>query len=259
MIGSFALLPILLAILTIASPALAGWVFLAYWVWQSHHYNRQNYGLLALASAHDGMGALPGQIGWILHLTTAAGAMIMGTMPGIYGPGSEAPWLMSALAPASWRMTETLCILTATGLSLHLVATNHAVRRSPTVLVFLVLSLAFYLPGLLFPPSPITGFWPYAIAHGAQYLVIMGVTAHRSARGTAGLIIFVLLAAVLGVAAYLMRGVPWSAFYTGIVSRHFLADARLWRLRDPAIRSIVRERFDFVSASGNRVGPATGK
>jgi hypothetical protein len=32
----------------------------------------------------------------------------------------------------------------------------------------------------------------------------------------------------------------------GVVVWHFLADARLWRLRDPSVRVIVRRRFDFL-------------
>lgn len=246
MIGSFALVPMLLAILVLASSFLAGWVFMAYWIWQSHHYNRQNYGIMSFASAHDGMGPLPPQVNWILHLTTAAGAIVMGSMPSIYGPGLEAPWLLTALDLTSWRILEALLLLAATGLALQVVATNVALRRSPTVLIFFALSVVFYVPGLLFPSSNLTGFWPYAIAHGSQYLIIMGVTARGSSRGLVGLIIFGLLAGVLGVAAYLMNGVPWTAFYSGIVVWHFLADARLWRLRDPAVRSIVRGRFDFI-------------
>ena len=249
MMGSFVLAPMALMLVVMTSSSISGWVFMTYMIWQSHHYNRQNYGIMSFAAAHDGTGPLPPQINWILHLTTAAGAMIMGSMPAIYGPGADLPWLVTAVPHEAWQAVETVCLVAATALALHVVATNAVVRRSPVLLLFLGLSLAFYLPGLLFPNSPVTGFWPYAMAHGAQYLVIMSVTAGRSQRGLAGMVIFMLLAAVLGVTAYMMRGVPWAAMYSGIVVWHFLADARLWRLRDPVVRSIVRKRFDFVFSS----------
>jgi hypothetical protein len=99
-------------------------------------------------------------------------------------------------------------------------------------------------------------FWPYAMAHGAQYLIIMGVSAGRSPQGLAGLVLFMAIAYGLGLVAFLTTSsVPWAAAYTGIVMWHFLVDARLWRLRDANVGAIVKRRFDFVFAqTGSRSG-----
>ena len=51
---------------------------------------------------------------------------------------------------------------------------------------------------------------------------------------------------VFGAVAVTMNNAPWAQIYTGVVMWHFLVDARLWRLRDPAVREIVRARFAFV-------------
>lgn len=244
MIASLVILPLGMVAIALALPGLLNWVLAAYWAWQAHHYNRQNYGVLAFAAAHDRTGPLPREISWLLHLSTGAGALILASMPTIYGLAAP-PSPIGNVDIAIWRGIAIALLTGAAGLAIYLVATNARVRSSPTVLLFLFLSVVFYVPGIA-SDNPIAAFWPYAMAHGAQYLIIMGVTAGRSRRGLAGLIIFIVLTFVLGAIAYSMVTLPWAALYTGIVSWHFLVDARMWRLRDPAVRAIARQRFAFV-------------
>lgn len=245
MITALAALPLGTAVLVMSFPILANWAIAAYWVWLAHHYNRQNYGIMAMASAHDEVGALPKQINWVLHLSTCGGAIIMVTMPGIYIQGATTPDAIAMIDIAAWKTVAAVFLASAAALALYLVARHKTLRSSATVLLFLGLSIVFYLPGLG-RASPFTTFWPYAMAHGAQYLLIMAVTARQSQRGAMGLAIFLAIIFGLGFLAYAMVGVPWAALYTGVVMWHFLVDARLWRLRDPAVRTIVRDRFNFV-------------
>lgn len=244
--GSLAVVPLALGAMAVASPAASAWLYTGYLVWQAHHYNRQNYGILSFAAVRDGGLRLPPAIGTFILLTTAAGAIRAVTMPGIY-PGEKAPLaiqLPAFVAVGFW--TAVLCLAAAAVLLVHMLATHAGLRRSPTVLLFLLLTLGFFTPSLSAGPAPIA-FWPFAMAHGLQYLIITGVLARRSRRGLRGLAIFMALALLLGFVAVAMTGgVPWTQIYTGLIVTHFLADARLWRLRDPAVRDIVKRRFDFL-------------
>jgi hypothetical protein len=74
----------------------------------------------------------------------------------------------------------------------------------------------------------------------------MGVTSRRSRAGWRGFGAFAAIAVALGLAVHGAPGIVWAQAYTGVVVWHFLADARLWRLRDPEVRAIVRRRFDFL-------------
>lgn len=245
MIASLAVIPMVMAIIALSSQIAWSWVFAAYLVWQAQHYNRQNYGILAFASSHDGLGPLPREVGWIIHLTTCAGAVSMVTMPSIYPQGvAPLPFLTPPAALAA-RLVAIASFATSIGVAAWLVLKDDRLRRSPTTLLFLCLTVVFFLPALL-PGRSTATFWPYAMAHGLQYLVITGITALRSRLALSGLLVFLVLATVLGVLASRMTNAPWAQIYTGIIMWHFLADARLWRLRDPTVRAIVRKRFDFV-------------
>lgn len=118
MITSLAVLPLGLAFVVVALPAVANWVIAAYWIWQAHHYNRQNYGVMAFAAAHDGTGPLPRQIQWVMHLTTCAGGVIMATMPGIYGGSVTTPSLIANVDIAIWHEIAGAFLIAAAGLAM---------------------------------------------------------------------------------------------------------------------------------------------
>ena len=86
------------------------------------------------------------------------------------------------------------------------------------------------------------------MAHGAQYLVIMGVTSKRAPHAWTRIVGITVAATGLGAAAFQLPRLVLAQTYTGIVVWHFLVDARLWRLRDPSVRAIVSRRFDFLFA-----------
>jgi hypothetical protein len=122
---------------------------------------------------------------------------------------------------------------------------NEQVRRSRTVVQFLGLTGVFFAPSL-FPGAPEAAFWPYAMAHGAQYLVIIGVTTRRAPHPWPRIAGVAFAGVGVGAAAFRLPTPVLNQTYTGVVVCHFLADARLWRLRDPSVSAIVRRRFDFL-------------
>ena len=92
-------------------------------------------------------------------------------------------------------------------------------------------------------------FFPLAVAHGAQYILMMMVVSGRSSRGLIGLGIMCAVAAVAGLAMDAMRVWPVILLATGLVQVHFLVDAKVWRLREQRQRAIMNDRFDFLLAA----------
>ena len=251
MLFSLAAIPLFMAGAALADRSVSAWLYAGFLTWQGHHFARQNFGVLSFAAARDRTGPLPREVGWIIHATSAAGAIAMATMTSIYPPGLGALPFLAPAAVGYAHEASLACLVVAGVLAGWLVSRHAPLRRSPTVLLFLGLSVVFFAPALLSGPAQLT-FWPYAMAHGAQYLVIAGMTARRSPYHWLGLAIFAGLAIGLGVLAFEMKTTVLRQAYAGIVMWHFLADARLWRLRDPLVRATVRRRFDFV------FGPAAG-
>jgi hypothetical protein len=244
-LGSLAVIPVVMGALTIASTTLSAWLYAAFLAWQAHHYSRQNYGILSFAAVNDRLAPLPKQVSLIINLTSAAGAIGMVLMPTIYPLGLPRLPFLTPEAAAFGRLAAIGCFVVAAVLIARLLITEPRLRGSPSVLLFLALSWAFFLPGLL-SGAPQMTFWPYAMAHGAQYLIIMGITSRRSSRGWFGFGLFAASAAILGALVFHPPGSVLVQAYTGVIIWHFLADARLWRLRDPTVRAIVSRRFDFL-------------
>jgi hypothetical protein len=247
MIGALAVIPATMGVVAVADRSASAWLYAAFLVWQAHHYSRQNYGILSFAAAHDALGPLPRDVGVILNLTTAAGALGMVTLPTIYP--RELPLLPFHMATPVFvaRWIALGCFALAAGVMARLLWRNARLRRSPTVVLFLGLSGVFFLPSLA-AGAPQAAFWPFALAHGAQYLVIMSVTAWRAPHAWTRIAGVTVAATGIGAAAFQLPKLVLVQAYTGVVIWHFLADARLWRLRDTAVRTIVRRRFDFLFA-----------
>ncbi|WP_374943793.1 hypothetical protein [Sphingomonas sp.] len=245
MLGSLGIISVVLAIFALSSRELSCWLFAGFLCWQAHHYNRQNFGIISFAAARDKFGILPKDVLWIIKLTTVAGAIAMVSMPFIYPGGRVDLPLFSISILYYGRIASMILMTVAALLFVRLVVANERLRRSPTTLLFLGLTTVFFLPSLIAGSDKVS-FWPYAIAHGAQYLVMMSVTSGRSAHGSKGVVACTAIVVLLGIVAVSMSDVPWAQAYTGIIVWHFLADARLWRLRDPLVRTVVRNRFDFI-------------
>jgi len=258
MIASLAIIPAAAGGVALASPLASAWAYAAFLVWQAHHYNRQNYGILSFAAARDGTGPLPREVGLILNLTTVAGALGMVTLPTIYPRGLPLLAFQTGPAVLVGRCVAIACFIAAAAVIARILWREKRLRQGPTVLVFLALSGVFFLPSLL-PGAQQAAFWPFAMAHGAQYLVIMGVTSKRARHAWPRIAGVSAVAIALGAAAFQLPRLVLAQAYMGVVMWHFLADARLWRLRDPAVRMIVRQRFDFLFAPRPLPGPSEAR
>jgi hypothetical protein len=117
-------------------------------------------------------------------------------------------------------------------------------------------SLLFFVPVFVFgnPYAAVAGL---VVAHGGQYLVIVGLIAgaERSDRSRALNLAVLLNVALIGglaldAASHLhgaaVAGRAVYGAYLGAVMAHFVVDAGLWRLRDEFPREFLRSTVPFL-------------
>ncbi len=209
--------------------------------WQMWHYQKQNFGLLSfIAAGTDGLSLSP----WERRtLTLSALAGILGFFSVVGDIGLN-------------DYSTTLQQLHQAGLALYFVIPASfaiALVKTPTLrtnglrLLFFVLGTLFFLPTFVFS-NPIAALSGYAIAHGLQYLVFMGCVSVRKQAAVMSLIGLSAMVIVGGLALNLsMDGPRWLyGVYVGLVMTHFVADAGIWRLREPFQRAYMKSKFNFV-------------
>ncbi len=233
------------------------WLLLPYFGWQFFHYQKQNLGIAALAAASRRIAPL--QTGERLALTGAGLAGIAGLLarPSLLQlpvrPVLATLFPLAAIAFASFVGIGTWCL-----------ARRSPAQRPAGFCAVYLMSLAFSSPVFLFT-SPYSAVAGLTIAHGFQYLLLMGLLAaggsgqRRPLQRTAGLAALCNIA-LLGGAALSMASDQASAgagvralfgFFLGAVMAHFVVDAGLWRMREEFQRSFLRSRLPYlVPASG---------
>jgi hypothetical protein len=233
------------AVAALVSPAALTWCLLPYYGWQFFHFQKQNLGLAALAASSLRVGPL--RAAERRAIMTAGGAGIAGLIaqPGLlqlrFGPG---PGWVYASAEA------VFAVAVAAGLAATVTRPRGA--GAYKFLIVYLISLGFFAP-VFACGSPYAAVGGMTIAHGLQYLLLLGLVAAGNPR-TPGR---ALRLAALGNLA-LAGGLALSAAshqhgagsagrlafgaYLGAVMAHFVIDAGLWRLRDPFPRAFLAAR-----------------
>lgn len=245
----------------IAAMWVGPWAFLLVFAfhntWLFYHYQRQNFGLTSFISKHFGTGRLPPRVNTALNLAALGGilclfAALFGAPPvsGPIDPQMDTAGLVGADSLMLLRGVGTTLYVLAVLLMIGVLAVEKRLRSNAWVVGALVLSLGFFLPAVLFT-SLQAAFMPLAIAHGAQYLLMMGIVSGRSSRSWVGvgLLFAVCVGAGIGLKALSTGPWPLALIGFGLVQVHFLVDAKVWRLREPRQREIMSERFDFFFPS----------
>lgn len=208
----------------------------AFFSWQLYHFQRQNYGLIAFAARSAGLNKLPDELTWMLNFGVAGAICNLVRRIDLKGA------FYSAIA---YDLSVVL-FLASTVLLLRVLLTTPRLRAALPVVTFTVLGWMFYLPTLV-STTDLVGYWSYAIAHGAQYIIFMTVVSGNRKHSTKALSLFLLLfAAMLLAFDHLNRSGAGMAAYTGLVMGHFLIDAKIWRLREPIQGSLIKQRFAFI-------------
>jgi hypothetical protein len=223
---------------------------LGYFAWQFFHFQKQNLGIAALAASSMRVHSLTRNERRSILGTGWAGIAALMLHPGtLQLPLSpHAGWYPAApfhLAAAGFG-----CCAAAGGFALF---RRPAADRPPGYCVTYALAVCFPLPIFVFS-SPYAAVGGMTIAHGLQYLVLVGMVAagprHRQAsppRLVTLLALALLGGAGLSLASHLHTGGAGAhvvyGCYLGVVMAHFVVDAGIWRLRDPFPRAFLSSRL----------------
>jgi hypothetical protein len=231
-----------------ADKPLRSWTLAAFFAWQLWHYQKQNVGVLSFVAAGTGSGPLS-----VWERRTLAAAAVAG----ILGFFSLAQIGLGDWASqfAALHQLGAVAYLAVPVLFAIAVAKTPALAANRLRLGFLALGASFFLPTYLFD-DPMSATLGYALAHGLQYVVFMGIVSVRRKAPIASLVtllgLSVLGALLLNAAirapdtADIPYGLAIYGIFVGTVMSHFVLDAGIWRLREPFQRGYMRERFAFV-------------
>jgi hypothetical protein len=238
------------------------WLLLPYFGWQFFHYQKQNLGLAALSAAAHRLTPLSRAERRALTCAGLAGIAGLAGRPALLQLPLRLP-VPDAFGGAA--IAFAACVTVGVGC---LLARPRADRPAGFCAVYLT-SLVFSLPVFLFT-SPYAAVAGLTIAHGLQYLLLMGLlaaggqsrgrgrTAH-AAQLAALCNIALLGGAALSVASDQLTAGPamrWLyGLFLGAVMAHFVVDAGLWRMRDEFPRAFLRSRLPYLLPGG---GPLPG-
>lgn len=230
----------------LGSDVVRAYGMIGFWVWQVHHFTRQNHGILAFVSRAWGVPVRPAER---VAITLTDVAAVLATIPII------TPFRLTFLDAWGWHLHATgLGVLACAWIAYALSAPASRLRAGWRRELVLVLLLAFYLPLFLFRDA-FSAVYIYLTAHGLQYLVFMWFVAAtpRASRAHAlgvlgvftlagGAVMYALQDSSLwGAHAYALLGLSF-----GITMWHFVLDAGVWRLSEPFQRGYMLERFAFL-------------
>jgi hypothetical protein len=237
---------------TMRGPLLT-WAVLSVLLWQLHHFQKQNLGQVALVGASRGLKPLRRGERTAICATGAAG------MCGVWG--DPALLQLDVRLPLSEYVAPVATALLVLGAAAGMIALTRR-RRSDRPAAFCVmygLALLFPLPIFLFT-SPYAAVAGMTMAHGLQYLLLMGLVAagndHR--QRVVRVAQLTVVAGLGGVFLNLMSHLhgdgdllgSFFGLYLGLLAGHFVVDAGIWRLREPFVRDFLTRRVGYL------VGPA---
>jgi hypothetical protein len=213
-----------------------------FFAWQFLHFAKQNVGVATLAATSSGVRTLR-----IIERRSIVAA-------GSFGIAAllARPQLLQLPLPSS-GIAFALALagfVASVVVGARAVASRDRASRPWTFLAGYVTALCFSAPIFVFS-SPYAAVGGLTIAHGLQYLVLVGLVAIGPATRRhrwAGLVTLVNAAIVGGLILGALSdthhdpGVVRGMFgvFLGLTAAHFVVDAGLWRLRDPSSRKFVQ-------------------
>jgi hypothetical protein len=240
----------------VISPAELAWLLLGYFAWQFLHFQKQNLGMAALAAASCRVTPLRPAERRALNIGGAAGIAGLVAHPGL---------LQMAIDPGIGDVftVAALVFVGAVGLGLGALFRRPAPDRPAGFCTVYLVALLFSLPVFVFG-SPYAAVGGMTIAHGLQYLLLVGLIAaggRGETRRMLTLFVFFDVALILGLAlsaaSHLHGSSPAGRLlfgaYLGAVMAHFVIDAGLWRLRDRFPRSFMTRRLPYLVPPGSPV------
>ncbi|MEA2425624.1 MAG: hypothetical protein QOH13_2034 [Thermoleophilaceae bacterium] len=224
------------------------WLLLAFFGWQFVHFQKQNLGLAALAARSHGAGSLT---------VWERRALIVAGIGGVLALLGHPDLLQVAGAHRTSALFAAGGVLFASGVlgGAWAASRRRSGRRPAQFVAVYAVSLIFFLPVFLFA-SPYAAVAGLTIAHGLQYLLIMGLVAAGPAKVDSSVLVLVNIALLLGLGLNRMShlhgasaaGRALYGLFLGLSVSHFVIDAGLWRLRDEFPRAFLTRRLPYLLA-----------
>ncbi|MQY05942.1 hypothetical protein [Actinomadura macrotermitis] len=224
------------------------WALLAYFAWQFFHFQKQNLGMAALA----GVSQRSGSVARFERL-----GIVVAGVGGIAGLISHPELLQLGVDPRLRFLFPAALAVFAAGVGIGLYGLARRQARPPAFVAIYLISLLFFAPVFAFT-SPYAAVAGLTIAHGYQYLLIVGLLAGAPRPGRrpgTGLTIMMTVGVLGGIAlaqAAHLHGSPdvlgraLYGAYLGAVMAHFVIDAGLWRLRDEFPRRFLTAGIPYL-------------
>jgi hypothetical protein len=228
------------------SPALIAWCLLPYYAWQFFHFQKQNVGMAALAASVRAVPSPRPAERRAMMTAGYAGIAALVARPDLLqlGIGRDplAPLYRAAAVVFAGALVAGVAAL----------ARRPAGDRAGWFCVIYLISLGFWIPAFVFS-SPYAAVGGMTIAHGLQYLLLVGMVAAGNGQGHGRAVRLAVLCnialaggALLSAASHLHGAAPAGRLlfgaYLGAAMAHFVIDAGLWRLRDPFPRAFLASR-----------------
>jgi hypothetical protein len=231
------------------SPATLQWLLLPYFGWQFFHYQKQNIGMAALAASSSRVPSLRPAERRPLLLAGCAAVIGLTAEPRLLG-------LRIGLGSTAIMRLAAVVFAIAVAVGFTALVRRPAADRPAGFCAIYLCSLLFSLPVFIFA-SPYSACGGMTVAHGFQYLLLVGLVAGGTEAGTPRLARIALLAnipviggAMLSAASHLHNGGPAArlvfGIYLGVVMAHFVIDAGLWRMRDPLARQFLAGQVPYL-------------
>jgi hypothetical protein len=252
--GRYLWAPITLVVVTAAvaasvSPSTFRALLLGFFTWQFFHFQKQNLGIAALAGTSGGDGSLTAPERRALVAAAIAGIVALAARPDLLDVAVDVPWRgLFAVATVGYGCAVVLGAVTF--------SRRPRDRRHAPITILYGAGLLFFVPVFLFE-SPYAAVAGLTIAHGLQYLLLVGLVAWGGPPGAdratslAVLVnVAVLGGAVLAALSHLHDDGPGLqalyGAYLGVVMAHFVVDAGLWRLRDAFPQAFLLARVPYL-------------
>jgi hypothetical protein len=233
----------------VLSPRAMAWVLLPLLAWQLHHFQKQNLGQAGLVTTSLGLSSLRPQERQAICTTGAAGIAGVCAHPALLQLDVRLP-LSGYLAPLA-----TLLLAVGTAIGGRALARRPRSDRPASFCVIYGFALLFPLPIFLFT-SPYAAVAGMTMAHGLQYLLLMGLVAAGSRRRSriGALTSLCAIAVVGGVALNQgshLHNSTWPlricfGLFLGFLAAHFVVDGGIWRLRESFVHAFLSERVPYL-------------
>jgi hypothetical protein len=244
------------AIAAVTAVRLLDWLLLAYFGWQFFHFHKQNLGIAALTAAARR----------IRPLTRPERRALLGagvaSIAGLLTRPSRLQLPLPQEARGGWLAVPAAAFAVCVLAGLVLLARRPPGQRPASFAAAYLTALTFGLPAFAFG-SPYAAVAGLTIAHGLQYLLLMGLLAAGGpdrARRPLRLAVLVNVALIggslLSLASDGLRFTAGARFvyglFLGAVMAHFVVDAGLWRMREEFPRAFLTARLPFLAPAEER-------